>query len=307
MEGRASTRRTAVARRSPGDGARAPSLAEREAAILTEEQASRERREAEDRREAAADRRERSVDRREAATARREQALLPREQAAKAAARASARAAAKVRRVNERLVLTTVKAQTRTEAAEQVSAAMSQAAEHDFLTGLPNRSLLADRLERSMAFARRQGHKVALLFLDLDHFKQINDTLGHSAGDLLLQSIARRLQSCVRQTDTVCRQGGDEFVLLLSEIRKARDAILTVRKVIAAMVPPHRIDGHLVAVTVSIGISCFPDDGVDPEALVKAADQAMYMAKQNGRNRFMVFTPSLAHAEPRARAIGRNP
>jgi diguanylate cyclase (GGDEF)-like protein len=298
MNGRSPTRRTGTARRGPG----ARTLAEREAAVLAGEQASHLRREAADRREHAADRREEIADRRDAATSRREQDLLPREGAAKA----SARSAARLRMVNERLVLTTVDAQTRTEAAEQVTAAMSKAAQHDSLTGLPNRALLADRLEQALAFARRQGRRIALLFLDLDHFKKVNDTLGHTAGDLLLQSTARRLQACVRHSDTVCRKGGDEFVLLLSEIREVEDAIITARKVIAAMTPPHRVDGHRIRVTVSIGISLFPDDGADGEALVQAADIAMYQAKRSGRNSFQVFTRSMAEPINPGREPGHN-
>ena len=307
MKERSRIRRSDHARRSNGAGERAwnsagaPAMAGRKAAVRTGAAASQVRDESEnhrmdeiERREQRLDRRERMVDRREVATALREQALLPRVAAAKAEARASARAAAQLRRVNERLVLATVGAQNRTDAAEQVTAAMARAAHHDGLTGLPNRTLLADRLERAMALALRQGHQAALLFLDLDHFKQVNDTLGHPAGDLLLQSIARRLQACVRRTDTVCRQGGDEFLILLGDIREMDDAIRVAQEVIDAMKPAHRIGGRRVAVTLSIGISCFPDDGTDLEALVQAADRAMYQAKRNGRNRFHVYTRSPA-------------
>jgi len=309
MEARGPTRRTRTARRKIGAAdapresawAGARTLAEREAAVLAGEEASQVRREAEDRREVAADRREAQADRREAATTLREQALLPREGKAKARSKARARAAAHLRRVNERLVLTTVEALTRTEAAEQVTAAMSQTAQHDCLTGLPNRALFADRLEQSLACALRQGHGVALLFLDLDHFKLVNDTLGHPAGDLLLRSIAGRLLASVRQTDTVCRLGGDEFLLLLSEIREVADAVGTARKVIAALALPHRLGAHRISVTVSIGISCFPGDGVDPEALVRAADLALYEAKRKGRDRVQVYARSLAR--PRGRRV----
>jgi len=307
-----STHRTGPPRRRPGTcgqvrasaPAGAQTLAEREAAVLAGEQASTLRREAADRREYAADRREHAADRREHAADRRETAITLREQALlplEGAAQASARAVAQIRRVNERLVLTTVDAQTRTEAAEQITAVMSRAAHHDCLTGLPNRTLLADRLERSIAFALRQGHRVALLFLDLDHFKQVNDTFGHPAGDLLLQSTARRLQACVRLTDTVCRQGGDEFVILLPEVQEVEDAIFTARKIIAAMMTPHFIDGHRIPVTMSIGISFFPDDGTDAESLLRAADVALYQAKQTGRNRFQVSTRPLA--EPSGNAL----
>ncbi|MDR3670925.1 MAG: GGDEF domain-containing protein [Holophaga sp.] len=282
MTGLGPSRRTGV-RRKPAPPADVPTLAEREAALLVGEQAALLRRAAEDRREQAADRREELADRREAD-------LLPRE----GAVRASASAAAQLRKVNERLVVTTVNAQARTDTAEQATAAMSQVAQHDCLTGLPNRSLLADRLEQAMAFALRQGHRVALLFLDLDHFKRVNDTLGHPVGDLVLQSTAGRLRACVRQTDTVCRQGGDEFMLLLSEVLEVEDAVRIARKVVAAMVPRLCIRGHRIAVSVSIGLSLFPDDGADSEALVQAADLALYQAKRDGRNRVRRYTRDLA-------------
>jgi len=302
------TRRTGLAGRRPGTRGplpvpartRALKLLEREAAVLAGEQASLQRREAADRRETAADRREATADRRDAAARVRAEAHAQ-------AVKAGAAAVVQLRKVNARLVVSTVAAQTRTEAAEQVTAAMALAAQHDCLTGLPNRSLLADRLERSIAFARRQGHRVALLFLDLDHFKEVNDTLGHPAGDLLLKSIASRLLACVRQTDTVCRQGGDEFVLLLPEINQPEDAILTARKVIAAMVPAHELGAHQVAVTLSLGISLFPEDGADPETLVEAADIAMYYAKRSGRNNFQVFTQALGKAAGVRRRPARKP
>lgn len=289
-------RRSGASRRQPPIRATVPApdpadtatLAAREAALLAIEQAARLRLEAADRREAAVDRRERAADRRE-------RALLPRE----GAAQASARTVAQIRRVNERLVRTTVDAQARTEAAEQAAARLARVAQHDTLTGLPNRALLADRLERAVASAQGQGHRVALLFMDLDHFKDVNDTLGHPAGDLLLQSVARRLQACVRQTDTVCRQGGDEFIILLPLVLAADDAIRAAQKVIAAMEDPHLLGGGKVSVTVSIGISIFPDHGTDPEALVQAADTAMYEAKRNGRNNFRVST------QPPARRLGK--
>jgi len=294
MNERSPTRRTGAPRRRLGAGITVPAsakpdgqaLTEREAAVLANEKACDCRRKGLDLRDVAIDRREQAIDRREVATEQRELALLPQEGAAKA----TARAVAQIRRVNERLVLTTVAAQTRTEAAEQATAVMTHAAQYDSLTGLPNRALLADRLERSIAFAQRQGHRVALLFLDLDHFKEVNDTLGHPAGDRLLQSTAKRLQACVRHTDTVCRQGGDEFVILLSEVVKVSDALLTAGKVIAAMTKPLRISGRRISVTVSIGISFYPDDGGDADTLVRAADKAMYLAKRNGRNGFRVST-----------------
>lgn len=208
--------------------------------------------------------------------------------------------AAQLREANENLVIATLRSQKMAEAAEQATAQMSYMAAHDFLTGLPNRSLLSDRLAQSIELARRHGNKVALMFLDLDHFKHINDSLGHAVGDLLLESVAKRLQTCVRHSDTVCRYGGDEFLVLLSEIEEVHGATLTAEKLIDAMAKPIFVDGHRLFATFSIGISLFPDDGKDAEELVRNADTAMYQAKRNGRNSYKVFTP-----EMNARAVER--
>ena len=198
-----------------------------------------------------------------------------------------------MREANEHLVVATVHAQTMTDAAEQTTAQMSHMAEHDFLTGLPNRTLLTDRLAQAIALAQRHGKKVALMYLDLDHFKHINDSLGHAVGDQLLQSVAKRLQACVRLSDTVSRQGGDEFVVLLAEVETVQDAVLTAEKLIEAMAEPHLIGGHRLHVTLSIGISLYPDDGKDVEAVVRNADTAMYHAKKSGRNSYQRFTPDM--------------
>ena len=167
---------------------------------------------------------------------------------------------------------------------------MSHQAQHDFLTGLPNRLLLTDRLTQAIALSRRHGNKVALLFLDLDRFKRVNDSLGHVIGDKLLQSVAQRLAACVRASDTVCRLGGDEFVILLSEIEHVDAATHCAEKLLTAVALPHIIGGHEVHVTVSIGISVCPDDGRDAEAMLKNADTAMYHAKKMGRNNYQFFT-----------------
>jgi diguanylate cyclase (GGDEF)-like protein len=166
---------------------------------------------------------------------------------------------------------------------------MAHAAEHDFLTGLPNRMLLNDRVDRAIGLSGRHTTRVAMLFLDLDGFKHINDSLGHSTGDKLLQSVARRLVECVRGSDTVSRQGGDEFVVLLSEMQQWEDAALTAKRMLLAVAEGHSIDQHDLHVTTSIGISVYPDDGLDAETLIKNADTAMYQAKENGRSRHEFF------------------
>ncbi len=155
---------------------------------------------------------------------------------------------------------------------------------HDALTGLPNRRLFHDRLTMALLQARREREMLAVMFLDLDHFKEINDTFGHDGGDLLLQEVATRLQKCIRQGDTLSRFGGDEFVLLLPKIKSTRNAVLFAEKVVKALKMPLAMAGRQIGVTASIGISLFPKDGDDPGALVKKADQAMYSAKQKGRD-----------------------
>jgi diguanylate cyclase (GGDEF)-like protein/PAS domain S-box-containing protein len=166
-------------------------------------------------------------------------------------------------------------------------------AHYDLLTQLPNRALFGDRLLQALATAKRSSKKVALLFLDLDRFKNINDTLGHQAGDLLLQSVAERLKSCVREMDTVCRQGGDEFMVLLTEIDKAEDAAHVAMKIVASMSEEHPVEGARLVVTFSIGISLYPDDAADSQSMMKNADTAMYLAKEKGRNNYQFFNPEM--------------
>ncbi|MDD2776660.1 MAG: diguanylate cyclase [Gallionella sp.] len=165
-------------------------------------------------------------------------------------------------------------------------------AHYDSLTKLPNRALFADRLRRSLACAHRQKSKVGLMFLDLDKFKDINDTLGHLAGDHLLKSVAERLKSCVRASDTVCRQGGDEFLVLLEEIHTPEDVSLVAEKIMLAMSAPHSLGGIDKVITFSIGAAIYPDHAADDEMLTRCADQAMYLAKESGRNNFRLFHPS---------------
>jgi diguanylate cyclase (GGDEF)-like protein/PAS domain S-box-containing protein len=156
-------------------------------------------------------------------------------------------------------------------------------AEHDVLTGLPNRLLLTDRLNQAIAKAHRQSHEVAILFLDLDQFKQINDSLGHVTADKLLQSVSARLLNCLRASDTVCRYGGDEFVILLSDLTHGTDADVLVMKIVKALTKVHDIDGHRLHMTASIGMSIYPGDALDSETLIAKADDEMYRAKEKRR------------------------
>jgi diguanylate cyclase len=239
----------------------------------------------------------------EAALAARESAVLAREQAADRrdevaviTAEHLSHSHSELREANGHLVAAAVQALTNTEAAERATALMSIKAEHDFLTGLPNRTLLADRLAYAMEVAQRHGTRVALMFLDLDNFKEVNDSLGHAAGDGLLQSAARRLQSCLRGSDTVSRQGGDEFLMLLTEVTSVQDTGVIADKLKKAMAEPHLVADHQIRVTLSIGISLYPDDGTDVESLLSHADTAMYFAKRSGRNTHRRFTPEMLTA-----------
>lgn len=159
-------------------------------------------------------------------------------------------------------------------------------AEHDIVTSLPNRLLMYDRLKQSVSLAQRHNRSLAILFLDLDDFKSINDSLGHAIGDMLLKSIATRLLASVRSSDTVCRYGGDEFVIILAEIVRPHDAAVTAEKLLMAINKTHSLNGHKVNVSASIGVSIYPDDGHDSETLIKNADRAMYHAKENGGHGF---------------------
>jgi diguanylate cyclase (GGDEF)-like protein len=173
--------------------------------------------------------------------------------------------------------------------ARAMSLRMSYLAQHDFLTELPNRLLLNDRLTQAIAAAQRHRTSLAVLFLDVDHFKHVNDSLGHGIGDQLLQSIAQRLLTCVRNSDTVSRHGGDEFVVLLSEVARAGDVASTANKILAAVSRPHRIGNQDLSVTVSVGIGVYPDDGADAEKLLENADVALFHAKARGRSTHQFF------------------
>lgn len=295
----------------------AKNLDEHEAAVLAGEEAADQRQVAADQRQVAADQRKETAglrhetadqrqdtaDEREEVADQREEAANLRQEAAdlrEETAKVRIALNEQLRDANEHLLIATVHAQIMTEAAEQTVAIMTHMAEHDFLTGLPNRALLFDRLAQSIALAQRHGKKVALMYLDIDNFKHINDSLGHAIGDQLLQSVAKRLQACVRLSDTVSRQGGDEFVVLLPEAEDEEDAAFTAKKLIKAVARPHLVADHQLHVTLSIGISLYPDDGKDVETVVMNADTAMYQAKKSGRNRYKMFTP-----EMNVRAVAR--
>jgi diguanylate cyclase (GGDEF)-like protein/PAS domain S-box-containing protein len=168
---------------------------------------------------------------------------------------------------------------------------MAHSANHDFLTGLPNRRLLNDRVNQAILSTARNMKKVAVLFLDLDGFKHTNDSLGHSIGDRVLQSFAKRLVDSVRASDTVSRQGGDEFVVLLTEVENSEGVAITARRLLQVGAEPHTIDQHDLYVTACIGVSIYPDDGLDAETLIKNADTAMYQAKETGRQSYQFFKP----------------
>ena len=183
-----------------------------------------------------------------------------------------------------------------------------QLAFYDSLTGLANRWLFQNRLEHEASKAKRQNETFAMLFLDLDHFKRINDSYGHTVGDILLQNSAKILQECIRNSDTICRQkeeeletnisrfGGDEFIILLSNIKSPESAAVIARRIIKEMPVVHNIKGNLISITTSIGISVYPTDGTEPEILLKNADYAMYQAKEAGRNIFKFYDKSLNKA-----------
>jgi diguanylate cyclase (GGDEF)-like protein/PAS domain S-box-containing protein len=175
--------------------------------------------------------------------------------------------------------------------ARAMSLRMSFLAQHDFLTELPNRMLLNDRLTQAMSAALRHNTSLAVLFVDVDHFKPINDAQGHAFGDALLKSISYRLVACVRTSDTVSRHGGDEFVVLLSEVARKEDAAVSAEKILTALRIPHRVLETDLQITASVGISVFPDNGIDADTLIRNADTALLHAKESGRDRHAFFEP----------------
>lgn len=170
---------------------------------------------------------------------------------------------------------------------------MDYLAHHDPLTGLPNRMLFADRLAQGLAHAKREKHKMAVLFIDLDRFKYVNDTMGHKAGDSLLIEVAHRLNGCLRKSDTLARMGGDEFIIIASKVKSSKDAIAAAERVLNSMAVPVELEGREIYASGSIGISIFPTHGKDAETLVRNADKAMYRAKELGRNCHYLYNSNL--------------
>ncbi|PCI22623.1 MAG: diguanylate cyclase [SAR324 cluster bacterium] len=170
---------------------------------------------------------------------------------------------------------------------------MEYQAYHDALTGLPNRLLFNDRLEKSLQSAQRHQQKLAVLFLDLDNFKDVNDSLGHQVGDLLLKSVSQKLLQCCREEDTVARLGGDEFVIILNKVQDHRDPIKVANRILQSLSQKIRLENHEIYAGVSIGISLFPEDGSDVDTLMRSADAAMYNAKKQGKNNYSLFTQAM--------------
>ncbi|MEO8838935.1 MAG: diguanylate cyclase, partial [Herbaspirillum sp.] len=187
-----------------------------------------------------------------------------------------------LREANEKLLIATLKTQTMSEEIEKAREQLSNMAHHDFLTGLPNRILLEERMTQAIELAKRHGKKLAVLFIDLDRFKTINDSLGHAVGDALLQAVSMRLLSSVRASDTVSRQGGDEFVALLAEVSDETAVAEFADKMCKAISAPYQVEGQDLHIGVTLGISMYPDDGQDAETLIRHADVAMYHSKREG-------------------------
>jgi diguanylate cyclase (GGDEF)-like protein len=239
---------------------------------------------------------ENAIARREADILRRENLVANREQALRNAQEFSVIQQdlnLQLMRANEKLVIASVESQEMAEDLERSRAEMAHLANHDFLTDLPNRMQLHDRIGQAITLARRHRTKLAVLFLDLDKFKAVNDSLGHAVGDQLLQAVAERLMSMIRRSDTVSRHGGDEFVLLLSEVNEEENLRPKIEKIRHLVSSPYNIAGNDLMIGVTIGVSIFPEHGDDTETLVRRADLAMYYAKQQGRNQYQFFSPEM--------------
>jgi diguanylate cyclase (GGDEF)-like protein len=207
--------------------------------------------------------------------------------------------AAQLREANEELVLAALHANTIAESAMTNLNQLTRISQRDAVTGMPNRALILDRLENAIAVARRRGTRIAVVFIDLDHFKPINDLLGHAGGDEVLQLVAQRLQSVVRESDTISRYGGDEFLVLLTDASQPSDVALIVGKMLAALATPSSVGGHTLRVSASVGITVFPEDGEDPVTLINRADAAMYRVKRAGGGDFEFHREDVPSEHPR--------
>lgn len=167
---------------------------------------------------------------------------------------------------------------------------LTHMAYHDTLTGLPNRRLFTDRLKQAIKEAERHKRKIAVMFMDMDKFKQVNDTLGHDVGDSLLKQFAERVKGCIREGDTLARQGGDEFTILLPEIQEEQDAVQIANRILSSFQEPWHIGEHIIHTTSSVGIAFYPKDDTTGHELMKYADNALYEAKESGRNNYKTYS-----------------
>jgi diguanylate cyclase (GGDEF)-like protein len=210
---------------------------------------------------------------------------------------AEATRATLLREANEHLVLAALQADRIAEQALSELDELTRSSQHDPLTGTPNRNLMLDRLESAINLARRRSTRIAVFFLDLDNFKEINDTLGHAVGDEILKLVADRLVAVVRNSDAVSRHGGDEFLALLAEVNHATDAAMIAGKMLSAIAAPAQVGDSLVPISASIGIALYPEDGTDATTLIARADAAMYRIKRSGGGRF-AFHDSTSQCAP---------
>lgn len=264
-------------------------LASREISAEARESAVNMRERTADMREFAAKVREAEASSRESVSAVREKIIADNEHLQNALKEHSAR----LRDVNKHLVIASVNAQVLAEQLQQAKTHMAHLAHHDYLTNLPNRIQLEENLTQAIKFAKRHGTKLALMFIDLDRFKVANDSLGHAVGDQLLQAVAQRLLTSIRDADTVSRQGGDEFIVLLTDIGRLDELVTSIEKIHRVITAPYTIAQHVLHIGASIGISIYPDDGADIGTLIRHADAAMYEVKDGGRNRYAFFEKSM--------------
>lgn len=267
-----------------------------EAAILSREKSATAREDTADTREDAAGVREGTAQTREDEARGRERAATSRELNIRSVGILQTKSddqTIRLQKASEHLLSAKIEARKLTEQVQTSKADLDHLVHHDALTDLPNRILLQDRLGQAIESARRHDWQLAVMFIDLNRFRYINDSLGHAVGDQLLRSVAQRLTDCVHPTDTVSRQGGNEFALLLPYIARAEDAAIPAQKILRALAPPHCIEGQNLHIGASIGISIYPDDGQDVATLIKCADSAMCHAKENGRNNYQFFEQSI--------------